>query len=140
MGRRRRLIERNDAARSGYPAAAKTFTTGGDAINAVAYSTPPQGVESAGSPPNAGDGRTFGTGDVARALNEVYDAGGYDAYDPASGAAFDATNANGAYNATTNANGPIDEAGGEFSLYNDVTENAYSAYTGGDEAEGDDAD
>ena len=131
MSRRRRLIEQNENARSGYPPATQTFSTRGlsDPVNAVAYSTPLRGVQNPQGTPYRGTGGAHVGGPIGAPNTFANSSGGaYNAYDPASGRSYDATNANGAYNAVTNANGPIDEAGGAFSKFNAATMSVYSTY------------
>jgi len=124
MSRRRRLIERNE---SGYAGTGRTPYA--DPVNAYSYQTPPQGVSNPQGTPHRG----VYAGGPGGAFNRTTNATSYGGmYGSPSTGTYDATNANGAYNATTNANGPIDEAGGNFSRYNATTMSRLSPYRSGD--------
>ena len=125
MSRRRRprLIERGEENRYvGYPAAMPNINTRGyaDPVNAFTATTPPRGVQNPVSASYRGTNSAYpgatGTGSAFNAGTDSYGAynatrgGLVNAYDATSGRAYDATNANGAYNVTANANGPINEA------------------------------
>ena len=134
MSRRRRprLIERNESARAGYPPTTQTFSTRSfaDPINTYAYATPTRGVQNPQDTTYRGTSGAYGRGPIG-AYNALSNTPAvYNKYDPASGRAYDATNANGAYNVATNANGPINEAGGAFSTFNAATTGVYNTYRG----------
>ncbi len=115
MSRRRRLIERDD----------NDFNTQNyaDPVNAVAHSTPLRSVQSPQNTPYRSTNNVYagGTSSASNAVANNY-AGVYDA---ASGSAYDATNANGAFNTTVNADGHINEAAGGYSMFNAAANDAY---------------
>lgn len=101
MSRRRRLIERDLNTGSGSPATAQTFGASAypDPTNAVTYAPelPTRGVQNLQDAPyrmpTGGGGATGGYGATTNASG-----GTYNAYNVASGNAYDATQANEAYN------------------------------------------
>jgi hypothetical protein len=131
--KRARLIERDDSARAGYPAATQAFSTRGygDPINAYAYATPAYGVGTGGHTPNRGTTGAYGHGPIGAfgAMQRNFGSS-YNTYNPASGRAHDATDASGAFSVVRNPNGPINEAGGAFSTYNAASTGVYNTYQG----------
>ncbi len=144
MRRRKRLIERDENARVGFPAAMQTVNTRGyaDPINAVTSATPLHGVQNPlNTPYRATNSVNQGGMDTAfNAATDTYGAynanngGEFNAYNATSGRAYDATNANGAYNTTANANGPINEA--YSSALSTAANGAYNEYGHASEFEG----
>lgn len=132
MSRRRRPRHSPEDAsmREKFPSASLMYGTLGftDPVNAVTSATPPEGVQSPQGAPY-------------RAVSSL-DAGAAGGLSGVSQSAYDgtrhATNADGAYNAVINANGPINEATTAFNTYNPASGRVSGVYsrTGyGDEGE-----
>lgn len=101
LSRRRRLIERQETGYATFPESGQAFPTRSyaDPVNAFAYATPPQGVQNPqGTPYRSQAGVYAGAAPGTTPATRSY-TGAYNAYDVASGHAYDATQANKSYNA-----------------------------------------
>ncbi len=101
LSRRRRLIEHRETGYATVPAGgqASLARSYADPVNAFAYATPPQGVQNPqGTPYRSQAGVYAGAAPGAFTPAARSYGGSYNAYDVASGHAYDATQANKAYN------------------------------------------